>query len=236
MLYRNRDQTVQGSASREAMSTAYFTNGVSCLFEMATSDAQRILPPHLQAVEVRPQRSVLNVSAFHFRESQVGPYAEVVFSVVVPPLVGGWSQHPKAGFFPFMAATSSDASRELLMKQLKMPAYPESINARFLEREQSMRLQVWCAEEPVLDLTVTLHKWRTSTHLLHSFMVDGETRLKSNVEISGTYSMHERESGHLTLHPHEITRDLTLDEVSQSPFREHWLKEGQETIGPPETL
>ena len=83
---------------------------------------------------------------------------------------------------------------------------------------------------------MTVYSWRPSNHLLQSFMMDGETRLKSNVEISGTYSMHEHESGNLTLHPHAITKDLTLEEVSQSPFREHWLKEGQETFSPPETL
>lgn len=218
------------------MSTAYFTNGVSCLFEMATPDAQRILPPHLQPVEVRPQRSVLSVSAFHFRESQVGPYAEVVFAVVVPPLVGGWSQHPKAGFFPFMAATTSAESRQLLMEKLRIPTHPDPIDTRFLERDDRMRLQVWCEQAPVLDLTVTVHKWHDTTHLLQSFMMDGDLRLKSNVEISGTYSMHEQEAGHLVLHPHAITRQLTLEEVSQAPFREHWLKEGQEIFSPPEAL
>ena len=218
------------------MKTAYFTNGASCLFEMASSDAQQILPPYLQAVEVRPQRSILSVSAFHFRESEVGPYAEVVLAVVVPPLLGGWSQHPKAGFFPFMAATSSAESRCLLMEKLRIPTWHEPIDATFLERDDRLQLGVWCQGEPVMDLTVTLHKWHNRSHLLHTFMMDGEVRLKTNVQISGTYSMHEHESGHLTLHAHPITGALTLEEVSRSPFREHWLKEGQETFGPPETL
>lgn len=218
------------------MSTAYFTTGVSSLFEMSTADARRILPDHLEPVEVRPQRSILNISAFHFRDSEVGPYAEILFSVVVPPLVGGWTRHPKAGFFPFMAATSSDASRELLQRDLRIPTYPGAIDARFVERPSDMRVQVWCEDAPVVDLSVTVHRWHDTTHLLHSYMMDGDRRLKADVRISGTYSMHEHESGRLNLFPHPLTSDLTVEEVSVSPFREHWLKEGTEIFSPLETL
>ena len=54
-----------------------FTSGVSAFFEMPTSDAKRILPAHLQPVEVRHERSILSVTAFHFSDSVVGPYAEL---------------------------------------------------------------------------------------------------------------------------------------------------------------
>lgn len=218
------------------MSKAYFSTGVSALFEMATADAVRVLPPHLPPVEVRPQRSVLNVTAFHFRDTQVGPYAELVFSVVVPPMVTGWSHHPKAGFFPFIAATSSRESQLLLRDELRLPTHPGLINARFVERDDQVRIQVWSDEGPVVDVVVTRHEWHTSTHLLHSFMVDGEDRYKADVQISGSYTMHEQERGSLTLYPHPITRDLTLEEVSGSPFREHWLKEGYELFHPLEVL
>ena len=49
-------------------------------------------------------------------------------------------------------------------------------------------------------------------------------------------AMHEHEQGSLVLHPHAITRDLTLAEVSPSPFREHWLKEGCEEFRPLERI
>lgn len=218
------------------MSTAYFTSGVSSLFEMSTADARRILPKHLQPVEVRPQRSVLNVSAFLFHDSDVGPYAELVLSVVVPPVVAGWSHHPKAGFFPFMAATSSAASRLLLQEQLRFPTHPVPIEVQFLERTDHTRVLIWRQGDPVADMTVTLYKWRDTTHHFHSFMMDGEQRLKADVQISGRYSMHEQEQGHLVLHPHPITRDLTLEDVSSAPFREHWLKEGFEKFSPIQTF
>ena len=55
-----------------------FSNGVSAFFEMPTSDARRILPEHLEPVEVTHQRSILAVTAFHFTESVAGPYVELM--------------------------------------------------------------------------------------------------------------------------------------------------------------
>jgi hypothetical protein len=218
------------------VSKSYFSTGVSALFEMATSDAERILPGHLQPIEVRPQRSILNVSAFHFRESEVGPFAELVFSVVVPPVVGTWARHPKAGFYPFLTATSSAASRRLREERLRVSTYPHDIDAQFIERLDRVRIRIGAQGMPVVDVTVTQHLWSSSTHLLQSHMMDGQRRLKADVQISGRYTMHEQERGRLTLFPHPMTEGLTLDEVSPYPFREHWLKEGFELFHPVEAL
>jgi hypothetical protein len=218
------------------VSKSYFSTGVSALFEMATVDAERILPGHLQPIEVRPQRSILSVSAFHFRESEVGPYAELIFSVVVPPLVGNWSRFPKAGFYPFLAATSSEASRRHLRERRRIPTWPENIDAQFIERADRIRIRMSAGGTPVVDFTVTQHEWQATTHLLQSHMMDGERRLKADVQISGNYTMHEHEEGRLTLFPHPMTESLTLDEVSAYPFREHWLKEGYELFHPVEAL
>ncbi len=218
------------------MSKAYFTTGVSALFEMATADAERILPSHLQPIEVRPQRSILNVTAFHFRESEVGPYAELILSVVVPPLIGRWRHHPKAGFYPFIAATSSETSRAHLYERMRVPMHPENLDLQLIERDGELRIRAWAEQSPVVDLTVTQHKWHSSTHLLHSFTMDGDRRLKADVQIHGRYTMHEHERGRITLFDHPITSMLTLDEVARYPFREHWLKEGYELVHPLESL
>lgn len=218
------------------MSKSYFSTGVSALFEMPTSDAERILPPHLQPIEVRPQRSILSVTAFHFRESEVGPYAELLLSVVVPPVVGSWERHPKAGFYPFLGATSSPVSRRHLADTLRIPTYPDDIDAQFIERPESIQVRISSGGSPVVDVSVTQHEWYPTTHLLQSHMIDGDLRLKADVQISGHYTMHEHERGQLRLHPHPITAALTLDEVAPYPFREHWLKEGFEFFHPVETL
>lgn len=219
-----------------AIARQYFSTGVSAFFEMATSDAERILPSHLQPIEVRPQRSILNVTAFHFRESDVGPYAELTFSVVVPPIVGSWMRHAKAGFYPIVAATTSEASRRHRSQLWRIPHYQCDIDAHFIEKAGEMRVRVWGEEKPIVDFTVTEYLWRSTTHLLHGFMMDGTQRLKADIQIGGRYSVHEHEKGRMKLYPHSITEALSLDEVSPYPFREHWLKEGTEVFHPLETL
>lgn len=218
------------------MTTSYFTTGVSALFEMSTADARRILPGHLQPIEVRPQRSILNVTAFHFRDSPVGPHAELVLSVVVPPLAGKWNSFPKAGFFPFLSATTSAVSRRDREQRLRIPTYPHDIDMQFAEWADRLTVKVISEDRPVLDLTVTQHEWSSTTHLLHTFMMDGERRLKADVQVTGRYTMHEHESGNVALHRHPITSALTLDEVAPYPFREHWLKEGYEVFHPVESI
>lgn len=213
-----------------------FTTGVSAFFEMPTSDARRILPPHLQPVEVRHERSILAVTGFHFRESAVGPYAELMLSVVVPHVPGCWGQHPKAGFYPFMAATSSEVSRRHRSERFRIPHIAEDVDARFVETAGTLHVSFSSRSGPVVDLTVTQHRWETATHLLQSFMIDGKQRYKANLQISGRYTMHENERGRMTLHRHPMTTALTREEISPYPFREHWLKEGVEVFHPLETL
>lgn len=215
-----------------------FTTGVSAFFEMPTSDARRILPEHLEPVEVTHQRSILAVTAFHFTESVAGPYVELMFSVIVPPVPGWWKkrQHPKAGFYPFLAATSSDESRRHRSEGFRIPHIADDIDAQFVESAGTLQVSVWSHSGPIVDLTVTQHKWESTTHLLHTFMVDGKRRLKSNLQISGRYTVHENERGRMTLHHHPMTTALTLDEISPYPFREHWLKDGVELFHPLETL
>ena len=56
-------------------------------FEMPTSDARKLLPNHLEPLEVQHERSILAITAFHFNESMVGEYDEIVLAIVVPPIV-----------------------------------------------------------------------------------------------------------------------------------------------------
>ena len=98
-----------------------FHTGVSAFFEMATADARALLPQHLEPIEVRHQRSVLSVTAFLFDDSVVGPYTEIMFSVIVPPTVAQWGQHAKAGFFPFLAAISSEEARRIKSERFHFP-------------------------------------------------------------------------------------------------------------------
>jgi hypothetical protein len=114
-----------------------FRTGVSAFFEMATADARSVLPEHLEPIEVRHQRSILSVTAFLFDDSVVGPYTELMFSVIVPPMVAQWGQHAKAGFFPFLAATSSAEARRIKSERFHFPYHDEDIDAQFIESDES---------------------------------------------------------------------------------------------------
>lgn len=214
------------------MSTARFTTGVSALFEMGTANARRILPPHLQPIELRPQRSILSVSAFHFSESEAGRHAQLIFSIVVPPVIESWTQCPKAGFYPFLAAASSDEARRHLCDVRRIPTWPHTISAQFIERADRIRVRMDAQGAPVVDVTVTEHVWQPSSHLLQTHMMDGEQRLRADLHITGHYTMHEHEEGQMTLFAHPMTAAIQLDELSPTPFREHWLKEGTERFDP----
>ena len=165
-----------------------FHTGVSAFFDMATSNARALLPEHLEPIEVTHQRSVLSVTAFIFDDSVVGPYTEIMFSVIVPPMVAQWGQHAKAGFYPFLAATSSEEARRIKADRFHFPYHEQSIDAQFIETDEQIRIRVFGDEQPILDLSVTQGDWETTTHLLQGFMMNGEERLRTTLQISGDYT------------------------------------------------
>jgi len=158
----------------------------------------------------------------------VGPYTEVMFAVIVPPLVAAWGEHAKAGLFPFLAATSSAEARRIKSERFHFPYYDQNIDAQFIETQARLRIRIFGGGAPILDLSVTPGAWETTTHLLQGFMMNGSERLRTILQISGDYTVHENEGGDMTLFPHPITTDLLRQEVSPYPFREHWFKNGTE--------
>jgi len=207
-----------------------FRTGVSAFFEMATADATAVLPDYLQPIEVRHQRSVLSVTAFLFEESEVGPYTELMFSVVVPPMVADWGRHAKAGFYPFLAATSSRPAREARAECLHFPYLDQDIDAQFIETGDRLRVRAWGGGEPIVDFSVTQGRWESTSHLLQGFSIRGDQRYRTTVQISGQYTVHENERGSMTIFPHDMTAPLIGSEVSPYPFREHWFKDGTEVF------
>jgi hypothetical protein len=207
-----------------------FSNAVGAFFEMSTDDAQRILPPHLEPVEVQHTRSILALTAFHFSESMVGEYDELVLSIIVPPRVEVGQPFPKSAFYPFMVGTSTPESREHAIERWHLPHYMSDIQIAFDEEEDQMGVSVTEDGRPLLDVTVTKYAFEPVRHLYSSFMIDGAERYKVNIFMEGPHSEHEEENGHLVLHDHPFLDSLTLSDVSSYPFREQWLKGGLQTF------
>ena len=213
-----------------------FGNCIGAYFGMATSDARKLLPPHLHPLEVQHSRSVLSLTVFEFTESLVGLYNEVVLAVIVPPLVEPGKPLPKSGFYPFVIGTSTEASREHAMERWHLPHYMNDLDIEFSPVEDGLTVSVLDAGTPVLDLTVTQYEFGPSKNLYNAFMTDGDERFKANIYMEGSHSEHEEERGSLTLYEHPMTDPLTLDEVDSYPFREEWYSAGVQTFEPLETL
>jgi hypothetical protein len=213
-----------------------FRNCIGGFFEMATADARKILPAHLQPLEMQHTRSIFALTAFEFTESMVGPYEEVVLAVIVPPMVVPGKPLPKAAFYPFMVGTSTEASRLHAIERWHLPHYMKDLEIGFSRSDGQMEVNVRDGASPVLDAVVTEYSFEPARNLYNSFMTDGDARFKANIYMEAPHSEHEEERGSLTLHEHPMTDPLTLSEVSTYPFREQWYGEGMQTFEPLETL
>jgi hypothetical protein len=203
---------------------------VGAYFEMPTADARRLIPEHLEPLEVQHERSILAVTAFDFVESMIGPYQEVVLAVVVPPMVEPGKPLPKAAFFPFMVGTSTEASRQHAIERWHLPHYMQDLDIDFEEQSGEMIVHVKDRDDPVLDLTVTDFDFEPTRNVYSCFTVDAKDRYKVNIYMQAPHTEHEEERGSVTLHEHAMTTGLSIDEINTYPFREEWYRTGMQTF------
>ncbi|GMR13863.1 MAG: hypothetical protein BMS9Abin29_2088 [Gemmatimonadota bacterium] len=208
----------------------HFRHAIGAFFEMATPDARRILPQHLQPLEVQHSRSILAISAFQFTESIVGPYDEVVLSVIVPPMIEPGRPFPSAAFYPFAVGVTTAAAREHAIERWHLPHYMKNLEVEFTESDTELIVKVRDEGRPVLDVTITNFRPEPTQLLFHCFMMEGDRCAKVNVTMEGAHSEHEEGAGSLVLHEHPLTERLTLDEVEGYPFREQWFHGGVQTF------
>lgn len=213
-----------------------FRNCIGGFFEMATADARKILPAHLQPFELQHTRSIFALTAFQFTESEVGAYEEVVLAVLTPPMVVPGQPLPKAAFYPFMVGTSTEASRLHAIERWHLPHYMKDLEIKFTESDDQMEVNVIDDGQPVLDVTVTQHSFEPTKNLYNAFTIDGDDRFKANIYMEAPHSEHEEERGSLTLYEHPMTAPLTIPDVHSWPFREQWYRAGMQTFEPLEKI
>ncbi len=201
-------------------------------FEMPTADARKLLPSHLEPLEVQHERSILAITCFHFCESMVGEYDEVVLAVVVPPMVEPGKLLPKAAFFPFMVGTSTPESRAHAIERWRLPHYMKDVDVDFAEGDGKITVTMTDDDAPVLELVVTEFSWVAAANNYTCFTVNPEDRFKVNLLMEAEHSEHEEETGSLTLYEHSMTEGLTIDDVHTYPFREEWYRKGTQTFDP----
>jgi len=209
-----------------------YRNAISAFVEFPTENARRILPAGLEPAELHHGASVLSMTAFDFTESEVGPYGEVVMSVIVAPLVQPGERLPKSAFYPFLVATTTRAAREHAIERWHLPHWMEDVEIAFAREGASLTARVRVDSAPVAELSVGEHSWQAVSHLYQSFMRDGSGAYFAKVLMEGAQSEHEEETGRLALHAHPFHKELVIDEVSDVPFRELWMRDGVQSFEP----
>lgn len=213
-----------------------FSTAVNAFFEMPTDNARRLLPRHLQPLELHHGSGVFAVTAFDFTESMVGPYTEIVLAVIVPPLVEEGGAFPKSAFYPYMVATSTEAARLHAIERWHLPHHMADVQVDFRGGGNHSKVHVREGDTPILDLEIRAHEWEPVDHLYQCFMADKQGRYKADIHMEGFFTEHEEETGSLKLHPHAMTEGLDIDGISTWPFRELWMKSGVQTFEPLEEL
>lgn len=207
-----------------------FANAVSAFFEMPRDNARELIPSYLHPLEIRHGQSVLQVTAFEFSDSLVGPYKEIYLAVIVPPLVRHGGTMPKSALFPFMLATTTKASRDHAIDRWHLPHYMKDVSIDFEHAGKRVTIKVHDEGSPVLDLSVSEHAWTSADDLYQSFMMKDTERFKVDVRMAGRFTQHEEESGELALYDHPVCSRLRVDELASYPFREIWMKDGVQTF------
>jgi hypothetical protein len=215
------------------MKTRYgYADAISGFFEFPTENARRLLPSHLEPAELHHGSSIFSLTAFDFTESLVGAYQEVVMAVIVAPLVKPGERLPKSAFFPYLVATTTEASRQHAIERWHLPHWMEDVEVDFSREPGRMTAAIAAGGEAVAELTVTDHSWNPVSHLYQSFMKDDAGAYLANILMEGSQSEHEEETGRLVLHDHPFNKDLDVAEVYEQPFREIWMQKGAQTFDP----
>ena len=213
-----------------------YRDAMSGFFEFPTENARRILPAHLEPVEVHHGTSVFALTAFDFNQSEVGAYGEVVMAVVVAPLVKPGQPFPKSAMYPYLVATTTKAARDHAIERWHLPHWMDDVDVAFDRQPDHLTVRVKAEGAPVADMTIYQYEWHPVSHLHQSFMRDGEANYLAQITMEGQHSEHENEKGSVKLYDHPFNKLLSIADVYDVPFREQWMRDGLQTFQPLEQL
>jgi hypothetical protein len=213
-----------------------FSSAINGYFEFPTENARRILPPHLEPVELHHGTSVFAMTVFDFTESEVGPYGEAVMAIVVAPRVERGERLPKAAMYPYRVATTTRAAREHAIERWHLPHWMEDVAIEWRREGARVSAQVSAEGEPVAELSITERSWAPISQVFQAFMSDDSGSYLAKMQFDGEQSEHENEEGRLVLAEHPFNRELAISDVYDVPFRELWMRNGVQTFDPLRTL
>ena len=213
-----------------------FSDAINGFYEISTDTARGLLPSQLEPLEAHHGRSILCCTAFAFTESEVGPYGEVVLSIIVAPLLRGDEIMPRAAMYPFIVGTSTKASRDHAIERWHLPHWMEEMSIQLVQDEEAMEARVAVGGTPVLESRIYAHQWEQVGHRYQSFMADDAGRYMARMLLEGEFSEHEEGKGWLKLHDHPFNKGLHDADMDEIPMRENWMRGGLQTFDPLVTL
>ena len=216
-----------------------YRDAVNGFFEIPTEIARGLLRGGCQPVELHHGRSILAVTGFEFHESAVGAYREVTLSVLTAPRIMTGEPMPRAAMYPFMIGTTTPESRRHGMQVWHLPHHDGVVDIEFARGAHELTITASERGAHILDLTITdpaAAPWQQVEHRYQTFMQDEEGTYMSPLVMTGPFMENEEERGSLRLSRHPFTAGLDLVEVSTTPFREQWMKDGVEAIHPLQKL
>ena len=208
-----------------------FRQAVGAFFLADTSVLRTVLPNQLWPIEARPGYGVVAVTAFEFDETDVGPYGELVLSVLVPPFAGPNQPLPFAAYFPFALATSTEASRAHATERWRLPQYRKCLDISFDRSEQGRQVLVRDGDASVMRLAVGHSRSATAIRPYQCFSRDQEGLFRVDLTIEGAYDEHEEELGSLDLSDHDFMADFAAALDDDIPFREQSIDRGEQRFG-----
>ncbi|MEM7200651.1 MAG: hypothetical protein AAF628_10320 [Planctomycetota bacterium] len=208
-----------------------FRQAVGAFFVAETRALSRYLPAGLFPLEARPGCGVLAITAFDFVDSEVGPYGELVLSVVVPPWAGRDEELPETAFFPFFLGTTTEVSREHARDRWLLPAHDVCLSIDITRSGVDRRVRAAEHGEEILSLTTPLPAGPPSTRLYQCFSADAGSLHRVGIQVDGGFRDAEEELGRLELSHHGLAREIAGLLEDDIPFREQAMDAGEQRFG-----
>jgi hypothetical protein len=198
-------------------------------FFLADRDAlSKRMASGLVLVEPRPGHAVIAVTAFDFDDSEVGAYRELVISALVAPFAPRGGSLPHASTFPFLLATTTDASRSHAAERWYLPELPRCLDIAFESGRNAAAVHVREAGAAVLDLEVSR---TTAIACVRQYQCWSERNgglYRVDLAIEGPLDEHEEERGRLLLHDSPVTAGITACLADDVPLCEQSMEAGEQ--------
>jgi hypothetical protein len=210
----------------------HFRDAIGGFFEFPTENARTLLPSELQPIEPRHGSSVLSVMAFDFHTSPVGEYGELILSILVAPRIEAGVPMPRGAFYPFRLGTTTRESREHAIERWHLPHHMQDIALKWERWDGHLRIRATDHGGPMIDMTITEYDWRPVEHRYQAFMNDDDGSYMTTIVMAGLFSENEEERGGIVLHSQGMAELIDDWDVTTTPFREQWMKNGSQTFHP----